>query len=137
MVFNTPKIKLCIQAHFSKKNLNIWDLSMCLTRKWPKLNSFLRKRILPPAIFELWICGLVDQSYTHCATKIDPNIWRYKLFHNMLKSPCWDVQSWQVEVTGCQWSFFFLQHNYIYSWLSGHLEQCINSFRFTLKPENG
>ena len=36
-------------------------------------------------------CGLVDRSYTHCATEIDTNIRRYKLFHNVLKSQCCDV----------------------------------------------
>lgn len=42
-------------------------------------------------MIELGTCGSVDQSYTQWAIEIVSKIWRYKLYHNVLNSPCCEI----------------------------------------------
>lgn len=44
-----------------------------------------------PPVFKIGTCRLIDQSYTYSVTKIDTKFWQYKLFCNVLKSPCSDT----------------------------------------------
>lgn len=72
-------------------------------------------KIKVPTVFKLGTCESVSWSYIHCTTGIDIKNLRYKLFYNALKSPCCDVLSYKVEVTGCRGSLKYqFQKSFLY-----------------------
>lgn len=81
--------------------LKIWNSRMHLTFKvtgkcfileLKKKNSRLKKKPKVHAILEFRTCGLVEQTYTHCTTKINTQFWWHYQFHSEVESPCFDVQ---------------------------------------------
>lgn len=46
----------------------------------------------------------VDWSYTKCATETDTKVWQFKLFPDVLKSPCCDVLLSNVDDRVCRGS---------------------------------
>lgn len=119
--------------------LNIWDFSMCSTSKWPQLNSFLRKKNHPPC--NIWAMGLlVGRPKLHTSRhRIRPQHLTIQTLPQYVKIAMLGRTFMTSRSHGVSMILilFFAQHSYIYSWLSGRFEQCLNSFRFTLKPENG